>query len=99
MEYARNGDLKNFLVASRNPANNQDLTQPLNNLNLPDDYERPDCERFGLELKDLLRIGFEVASGMEYLSSKGCVHRDLAARNILVMENESVKIADFGFAR
>jgi len=28
-----------------------------------------------------------------------CIHRDLAARNILLLENNVVKICDFGLAR
>lgn len=36
---------------------------------------------------------------MEYLASKGIIHRDLAARNILIGEDRTCKVADFGFAR
>jgi cadherin 2 type 1 (N-cadherin) len=36
---------------------------------------------------------------MEYLASKKCIHRDLAARNVLVTQDETMKIADFGLAR
>lgn len=35
----------------------------------------------------------------EFLSQKGYVHRDLAARNVLVGENKTVKIGDFGLTR
>ncbi|CAF4463481.1 unnamed protein product, partial [Adineta steineri] len=38
-------------------------------------------------------------SGMAYLEQQNYIHRDLAARNVLVGENNTVKIADFGLAR
>jgi len=52
-----------------------------------------------LELNDLLNMAWQIAKGMDFLSSRKCVHRDLAARNILVCENRICKIADFGMAR
>ncbi|XP_040577456.1 tyrosine-protein kinase JAK2 [Lepeophtheirus salmonis] len=49
--------------------------------------------------KRLFKYALGIADGMEYLASKNIIHRDLAARNILVADETTVKIADFGLAR
>lgn len=47
----------------------------------------------------LIYFALQIAEGMSYLESNELVHRDLAARNVLIGENNSAKIADFGLAR
>lgn len=52
-----------------------------------------------LSTKQLLSYSFDIAQGMDYLGKKNIVHRDLAARNILVVDDNHVKISDFGLAQ
>ncbi|HZL88827.1 MAG TPA: serine/threonine-protein kinase [Pirellulaceae bacterium] len=53
-----------------------------------------------LEVKEILRIGMQVAQGLAAAHAQGVVHRDITPANIL-LENgvERVKITDFGLAR
>jgi hypothetical protein len=53
-----------------------------------------------IELKELLRIGVQVASGLAAAHAQGLIHRDIKPSNIL-LENElaRVKLTDFGLAR
>lgn len=48
---------------------------------------------------DLVCWAFQIARGMDYLSSRKVLHGDLAARNVLLCDNNVVKICDFGLAR
>eukprot|EP00035_Acanthoeca_spectabilis_P015444 m.307469 g.307469 ORF g.307469 m.307469 type:complete len:1363 (+) comp16362_c0_seq3:267-4355(+) len=51
------------------------------------------------ETGELLLIMHGISAGMKYLASRRFVHRDLAARNILLGDDMTPKIADFGLSR
>lgn len=49
--------------------------------------------------KDQINFATDTCAAMEYLESKSLVHRDLAARNVLVHDDGTAKLSDFGLAK
>ncbi|HUJ30103.1 MAG TPA: protein kinase [Candidatus Acidoferrum sp.] len=52
-----------------------------------------------LEIRELVRLGAEIASALEAAHSRGVVHGDIKPENIVVQPQGSVKLFDFGIAR
>ncbi|XP_035270395.1 tyrosine-protein kinase JAK1 isoform X1 [Anguilla anguilla] len=52
-----------------------------------------------IDLRMLLRYAVQICEGMDYLGSQNYIHRDLAARNVLVENENTVKIGDFGLTK
>ncbi|MEI8021866.1 MAG: protein kinase, partial [Schlesneria sp.] len=57
-------------------------------------------QRGALSVKEILRIGLQVAQGLAAAHAQGLIHRDIKPANILLeTEVDRVKITDFGLAR
>jgi serine/threonine-protein kinase len=52
-----------------------------------------------LAVDRVLSIGLSAAEALAYAHQQGVVHRDIKPANIIVLENDQIKVADFGIAR
>jgi len=49
--------------------------------------------------KDLLGFAIDTCEGLRYLEEHHIVHRDVAASNVLIADDNTAKVADFGLAK
>jgi len=52
-----------------------------------------------LSIKDKLVIIKQIASALAFIHEQGILHRDVKPANIIVMDDKTVKLTDFGIAR
>ena len=93
LEFCNEGDLKVFLKRNRKKMEQNFNTSLGRGSRL-------------LDSRLLLTFSFDIAKGMEYLTSKRVMHGDLAARNVLICsgnqeykQNYVAKLADFGLSK
>ncbi|XP_033098496.1 tyrosine-protein kinase receptor Tie-1-like isoform X2 [Anneissia japonica] len=90
MEYAKHGNLLTYLKLSRE----EHLYSNSSAMRSKDDHFMS-----SISSDQLLKFCWDIAKGMDHLTSRGVIHRDLAARNVLLDHNLTAKVSDFGLSR
>jgi serine/threonine protein kinase len=52
-----------------------------------------------LLLSEKIRIAMEICDAVHFLHQNGIIHRDLKSLNVLIAENKTAKLVDFGTSR
>lgn len=53
----------------------------------------------GLDWREALFFAIQILKALQHAHDKGIVHRDVKPQNIMLLENGTIKVADFGIAR
>ncbi|PAV59038.1 hypothetical protein WR25_10749 [Diploscapter pachys] len=107
LEYVPFGDLKHYLQTLRKQLSlavstlktSLRLEEGLANSPMTSSFVEENEMHYTLDPNELQSFAVQIANGMARLESLNIIHRDLAARNILVGENKTLKISDFGMSR
>ena len=55
--------------------------------------------RGALSEREILYYASQILSALDYIHSKSIIHCDIKPQNIILLQNGSIKVADFGIAR
>jgi len=103
VEYCSNGDLLSYIQKRKsifhNFVNNEGYISLDKMTHSFEDSYANVVASGAFSTMDLYRWSYQIANGMAFLASKKVLHADLAARNILLTDDNTAKISDFGLSR
>ena len=51
-----------------------------------------------MPVKRIANVMFQICLGLDYTHKKGLIHKDISPDNILIAQDETIKLCDFGGA-
>ncbi|KAG8057623.1 hypothetical protein GUJ93_ZPchr0002g24490 [Zizania palustris] len=96
MRKVRHKNVVQFIGACTKPPNLCIITEFMSSGSV---YDYLHKHKGVFKLPALLGVAMDVSKGMSYLHQNNIIHRDLKTANLLMNENGTVKVADFGVAR